>query len=973
MSQKIFNISAGQKFVDVLAERYLKEYENNPEGLSQVLFLLPNLRACQSLADAFVRQRGLTPTILPQMKPIAEADENEVFLTQNPDILENIKSAIDPTDRALQFTKLILKKAELGLDKMSLAQAYTLAQNLAELMDTAYNEECTFDEIADFVDAEYATHWQQTVKLLQIITENWPAILAEKGLINAVERRDLLLRAQFEFWEKSQTAQRIVVAGTTAAFPVLKQLVKTVLNLPNGEVYLYGLDKYLSDSDWEKIDENHPQFELKELLESLQITRDSVKNIGEKNFSSREKIVAEMMRPAETSEAWRDLREHPMSEADFSDIKFVSCDDMRQEAQAIALIIRHTLNTPEKTAALVTMDRNLSRRVVSELQKWNIAADDSAGKPLSLSPIGIYLQLICEYASERTDTAMIALMKHPFTACGLNIRAFHQNLRALEFALRKDEPFDADTQKFYDDFCRRIQPILDLYEQPAADLSTIFKTHIEVAESLADTDIKTGAQIIWKNDAGNVAAKWVGDFITRCDTFGTVKIGDYEAFLMILLSEQSVRARYGTHPRVKILGPIEARLTHYDVMIIGGANEGTWPKIPEADMWMSRPMKEKFGLPQPERQIGVAAADFAHLMNAPKVYITRAKKVGKDPTNKSRWWLRLETVLAANFGTQDKDETKKAYAFMYQQPYAYWAKNLDRADKYQPISAPRPCPKVNRRPKKMSATNIERWMRNPYDIYAKYVLKLYPLDELDVEQKPYNFGNIVHDLLKEFNNKYDGDFYPKPEEARKILLERGREMFAAAEVSPDVMAFWWPKFVKQIEWVISQETEIRTDVKHLYNERDGEIFLPNPAGGMFRVFATADRIEELKDGTLNIADYKTGNDSRKPTEIKACKAPQLPVEGMIAARGGFKDVAAAPVSKLQYWALKEEKTKEIAGADCVATLDKMEQIVKNLIDEYANPERPYLVKPRPADIDNNSDYDHLARLQEWCVHADKEN
>ena len=968
MQQKIFNISAGDSFVDVLAARYLKIYEDNPEGLAQVLFLLPNRRACQSLADAFVRQRGLTPTILPQMKPLAEADEDEVLLTSDVSVFKNLPPAIDETDKIMRFTKMILKKSSLGLDEISLAQAYALARNLSALRDMVYNEGLSFAKIADLVSAEYAEHWQQTIELLGIITEYWPQILADMKKTDEVERRNLLLRAEIDFWEKTQTEQHIVVAGTTAAFPILKQLVKTVLQLPNGEVYLYGLDKYLTDADWEKIDENHPQYELKELLDYLQLSRNAVENITGNIFSVREKIVAETFRPAETSAAWRDLTEHPLPQKAFDDIKLVNCDDMRQEAQAIALIMRHTLETPEKTAALVTMDRNLSRRVVAELQKWNIAADDSAGKPLSLTPPGIYLQLICKYVSERTSTAMIALMKHPFTACGLDVSTFHLRIKALEYALRTGNKFDAETQAFYENFCARIQPLQDLYEQPAVELQTIFRTHIGVAESLADTDIKSGAQIIWKNDAGKVAAEWINNFATKCGSMGTIKTAEYGTFLATLLAEQSVRTRYGTHPRVKILGPIEARLTQYDVTIIGGANEGIWPKIPEADMWMSRPMRKDFGLSLPERQIGVEAADFAHLMNAPKVYITRSKKVGKDPTNKSRWWLRFETVLEANFGTEISQR-----AFIYNQPYAYWAKTADRRGGYHPISAPKPCPELKRRPKRMSATNIERWMRNPYDIYAKYVLSLYPLDELDVEQKPYDFGNMVHDLLKEFNDKYNGDFYPAPAEARKILLQRGREMFASKDVSPDVMAFWWPKFEQQIEWVISQEIETRADIKNLYNEKSGKIYLPNPAGGLFEIFAKADRIEKLKNGTLNIVDYKTGNDSRKPKEIKECTAPQLPVEGLIAAQGGFEDVAPAPVTKLQYWALKEEKIKEITDADCLKSLDKMERLVRNLIEEYADPHRPYNVKPRPADIDNNSDYDHLARLREWCVHADKEN
>lgn len=963
--QKIYNVNAEASFVDVLAERYLEEYAERPEELAQVLFLLPNRRACQSLAEAFVRCRGLTPTILPQMKPIAETDEDEVFLTGDAAVIEDLLPAVNQTDRVLQFTRLILKKSSLNLDKMSLAQAYALAQNLSELLDTVYNEQqsfAKFDTLETLVGAEYAEHWQQTVELLKIITQNWPNILAQNRKTNAVERKNSLLRAEIDYWQKTQPQRRIVVAGTTAAFPILKELVQTVLQLPNGEVYLYGLDKYLSDAEWKKIDENHPQYELKELLQYLKISRADVQNLNQIPFTVREKIVAETMRPAETTKAWCNLSAHPIAREDFSHIKLLNCDDMRQEAEAIALIIRHTLETPKKTAVLVTMDRDLSRRVVSELQKWNIAADDSAGKPLSLTPIGIYLQLICDYMENKTDTALISLMKHPFTNCGQSIADFNARLRKLEYTLRKDDEFDAETQNFYDEICRRLQPLTDLYAQPYVSLEQIFITHIKVAEDLADTDLKKGAQIIWKNDAGNVAAKFVGDFAGRCGQMDSIKTNDYSAFLSLLLAEQSVRTRFGTHPRVKILGPIEARLAQYDVTIIGEANEGVWPKIPEADMWMSRPMKKDFELPQPERQIGVMAADFAHLMHAPEVYITRAQKVGKYPTNKSRWWLRFETVLKAIFGPKEKD-----FAFIFDQPYAYWAKNLDRRDGYHPISAPEPRPEVERRPTELWATNVEKWIRNPYEIYAKCVLSLYKMDEIDRERQPYELGNIIHDVLKEFNNIYNTSDYPSEEEARKQLLQMGREAFIANDIPPEIEAFWWPKYEDEINWVIEHECSCRDRIRTLHNEVKGSMEMNGPRG-KFTISAIADRIEELENGELNIIDYKTGK-KRSTDELEKGKAPQLPIEGLIAQKGGFTDVAPANVEGLQYWGLKDESISKVEGDKTAGVMDIVEQTVQNHINAYARKEQPYWVKPRPADVKNPSDYDHLSRLKEWSVHS----
>lgn len=964
---KIYNISAGEPFVDVLAQRYLKEFADRPDDLAKVLFLLPNRRACQSLIDAFVRKHDLKPTILPQIRPIADVDEDEVFLTNDISVLKDLLPAVDATEKTLQLTRLIMKKSELDLDKISLAQAYALAQNLSQLMDLTYNvkykQKIDLNSFKNLVGEEYALHWKKTLMLLQIIMEYWPQILKEQGKTDAMERRNVLLHNEMELWRQNQTTQRIIVAGTTAAFPIMKELVKTVMNLPNGEVYLYGLDKYLDDSDWEKIDENHPQFELKELLQMLGISRDSVITVGNKEISPREKIVAEIMRPAETTGKWRKLSAQPFSKSDFEDIHLVDCDDLRQEAQAIALIIRNTLEEQGKTAALVTMDRNLSRRVVSELQKWDINADDSAGRPLALTQIGVYLRLVWDAVENGSQTATIALMKHPFTACGMRREKFVQCAIALETAWRTGEKMSAGTAEFFNKFQERLQPLADIYAQPQADLQQLLTTHILVAERLADTDMKFGSQLIWREDDGAVAAKWVSDFIPKCEVLKTIKLNDYGGFFTALLMEQSVRKRYGTHPRVKILGPIEARLTQYDVTIIGEANEGMWPNQPQADMWMSRPMKRDFELPLPERQIGVAAADFAHLMNAPKVYLTRAKKVGGTPVNKSRWWLRFETVLAANFGTKDK-----AFDFIYEQPYTYWAKNFDRCA-YHPISAPEPRPDVKRRPRELSATNIERWMHNPYYIYAKYILSLFPIDDLDTPKQAYDFGNIVHDILKEFNKKYHTDSYPAPEVARNLLLALGRQKFEENDVPEDTKIFWESRYESIVDWIINKEQTYRQEVSEVKNEIEGRMTMQGPCGD-FTIKAKADRIDILKSGRLNILDYKTGKDKSVNDMIKG-KAPQLPIEGLIAQAGGFPQVAPAEIESFQYWAFRD-KFRASNAAQSAEAMEKIHSAIQKYIDGYDQKEQAYFVKPTPNYVNDYSEYDHLSRIDEWGTHSDSD-
>lgn len=965
MAAKIYNINAGASFVDVLAEHFLKYYKNQPEELANVLFLLPNRRACQSLSEAFVRLKGLEPTILPQIVPIADIEEDEVFLTGQSNILQNLSPEITKTERVFIFSKLISQKPELGFGHLSLAQAYALAENLAALIDLSYNENLDFSRLSEIVPAEFAAHWQESLELLKIITEYWPQILRERNKADTVKRRNQLLEAELKLWQQSQTKQKIVVAGSTAAFPLQKQLVKTVLNLPNGEVWLYGLDSCLEDSGWAQIDENHPQFELKELLDYLQIDRGSIINLPQKTFSSRERLVSEIMRPAAASAEWRSLSSNPLLKENFEGIHLLNCDDIRQEAQAIALLIRNTLEMPEKTAALATVDRNLARRVVSELKRWNIVADDSAGQPLSLTPIGVYLrQIINVLENDFSQVSLLSLLKHPFTSCGQNPAVFNQKVRKLELSWRKKEDLSPELAEFITGIKEIFAPLCELYRQAETDLQQFFTSHIKTAELLADTDIKTGDKIIWKNDAGAVASKFVSDFMQNCVILGKIKPHDYLSFLESMLIEQNVRVRYGMHPRVKILGPIEARLTQFDVTIIGEVNEGVWPKLPTADLWMSRPMKKDFGFPLPERNIGVAAADFAHLLNAKKVYLTRAERVDGTPTNKSRWWLRFETILAANFGNQKEDKAK--YEFLYDNKYSLWAKYLERATEQKRISAPEPRPPLPLRPRKLSAVNFEMLMRDPYTIFAKYILKLYPLEELDEDVVYRDYGNIVHAVIEKFNNIYNTGAYPP--DAEQQLLKLGEAEFAANNISLDIKAFWWPKFVKTAAWLVETEKNYRSEVKKVYNEVTGSLDFASD-GGKFTITAKADRIDETIDGHLNVLDYKTGK-ARTLKEIITGMAPQLPIEGLIAEKGGYAGIPAKKVSTLRYWRLGKE---EIAAnsEQSQKGLERTMSYLQTLIAYFDKESTPYYAKPNPHDAPDYSDYDHLSRFLEWSVRDEK--
>lgn len=962
-SSHLFNIPLSRSFWDTLARIYIDKYKGDYLQLANVLFLLPNRRACIDLTNAFVRIHGKAPVILPQMLPIADMDDDEVFFNGfNLDEMFNAEcQTISRDERLFLFTRLIMSKpSDFGLKQISLAQALNLAVDLAKLIDTAINQGLSFDKLQDLVPEKYATHWQETLKLLKIITEFWPMILKERNAVDACSMKNSLLFKQAQIWNTNPVSQNIVVAGVTASFPAIIALLKSIMNLPNGEIYFSGIDRFANQSYWNAVDETHPLFEIKTLLELLEISLTDVVDVVAPSLIEREQLISEIMRPASVSDKWRQIYGTFDLDNAIKNISVINCHSQRDEALAIALKMREVLNTPEKTAALITYDRNLARRVASELERFEIKIDDSAGLPLSLTSIGIFFRLLAEAAANsESDIAFITLLKHPFMLVGSNAAVFRNMIYTYETALRQSKIQSLSDEIM--DFINKIKSILADFSSylayPSVSFKEILIKHISLAEVCAASDTSSGNSTLWKGDAGKTAAKFFTQLLSSSETLGNINGQDYLPLLCELMGLESVRARYGTHPRLSILGPIEARLHHFDTVILGEVNEGIWPKPAQADMWMSRPMKKDFGFSLPEKAIGILGADLCGFLAAPQVVITRAERVDGVPMKKSRWLLRFETVLKA----MQSDILK-----ITDDGFSLFANRLDKPTSYTPIKAPAPCPPLSARPRRLSASGVDLLVQDPYSVFAKYILKLYPLDDLDQEKDQRDYGTLIHAIIEEFNNTYPSEL---PENPLEILIALGRKYFADFDISPDLEAFWWPKFLKTAEWIVQQETDYRHSVKLVHNEIKGEITynLPN---GPFTFTAKADRIDELQDGYLNILDYKTGK-IPSSNEVKSGHALQLPLEGLIASKGHFETIDNMNVKKMIYWQLGSSVLEITPQNDDI--LQKTEEYLLKLIETFDFETTPYHSRPIPKFIPKNSDYEHLARIREWSVQEEGES
>src|SRR6185437_9596132 len=421
-------------------------------------------------------------------------------------------------------------------------------------------------------------------------------------------------------------------------------------------------------------------------------------------------------------------------------------------------------------------------------------------------------------------------------------------------------------------------------------LADVVAAHIAAAEQLAGSDAESVADRLLAEIAGETASQFVAELNAAASDYPAIPGGDYAALFESLIAGTVVRPRFGRHPRLAIWGLLEARLQRADVMILGGLNEGVWPPQTESDAFLSRPMRQAFGLPSPEERIGIAAHDFAQALGAPVVWLTRAARVEGTPTVPSRWLLRLDTVLRASTLERELNAAHEPLS---------WQRLLDTpaASEWKRAAPPKPRPPVGDRPRKLPVTQIERLIRDPYSVYARQILDLRPLKPIEEPPDAAARGSFIHEALDRFLREHRGAL---PANAERRLIAIGEELFAAWSDRPELRAFWWPRFLRIARWFVAHDGARRFGLASIASEISGEYSFAAP-GGAFTLTAKADRIDRRHDGALAIVDYKTGGVPRA-AEWDLGYAPQLPLEAAMAEAGAFRDIAGT-VAELEFWRL----------------------------------------------------------------------
>ncbi len=985
MKLKVSTISPTVKFLPDLAAGIFELAGEKGPDLTRFRILLPTRRACRELHNEFLKLSDGIPLLLPRMNPLGDIDQEELDLlisgTVEGDTIDSLPPALSSLERQMMLTNLIQAKNR----DMRGEQCLSLARALGRLMDQVYTEDLKLSDLPTLVDSTaLSTHWSQTVEFLTILSEAWPQILAAEGKIDSADRRNRLLKLLADFWQNHPPETPVIAAGSTGSIPATGNLLHVIAGLPEGNVILPGLDLDMDDKDWAQVGETHPQNTMKRLIEeTMKIQRNSINywRAAPPSSSPRLEVARAATCPAATYDNF-DIDAATL-EKGLQRVSLMEADNARHEAQLIALAVRECLEIPERAALIITPDRNLARRISASLKRWGVQVDDSAGQPLHMQPAGIFFARILTCLLEDfAPLALLDLLKTPYIEKRFGSDLINEleisilrgprpssgtsGLKARIATLDHPERLFKFVQALEDNFVP-----LHSYAKKEHDFADFIIALTQTAENLAN-----GPKFLWRNPDGEAMSLLLSE-LQNARYLPPADLLTHQGYLKQFMSERMVRTAFGTHPRVTILGQIEARLINADLVIMAGLNEGTWPPEPAIDPWMSRPMRKKFGLPPAERQTGLSAHDFVQAFNGREVILTRARKMDGTPTVPARWLERLSALLE-NAKIEKNILTAKA-----QQNWISWQQALDQPETVKAVDKPAPCPPVEARPKKLGVTGIEKLIRNPYQIYARYVLNLKPLDPIDQDVSAADRGEFIHHILNQFVTAYPSTL---PANSESILLKMGEDRLAElGEMSPG-WHYWWPRFKNLVPEFIRHERNWRQKGRPWKSESKGAYdFTFN--GEKFTLEARADRIDSMSEGAA-IIDYKTGSTPKMPDVVKG-RSPQLPLEALLLTKGGFED-QAIPADKisLQYWTLtgKRSPLEITIIEDKKVTKKKIPIVITDLIADaedglnrlmtaFMTQITPYqpVIPVGNRLYDEEKAYKHLARCDEWGVAGETEN
>ena len=921
----LYITAPGQDTALLTAQAMLERY--TPDALARAVVLLPNRRAAIALRDGFLRATEGRALLLPRMVPLQMLDAHILTLlspTQLP-VLQVIPPAMGDWQRLCLLAEQVQGFATHRKQPISIEQALRLAHDLAQLQDAATRARINLlpEQLQELMQTNVASHWQESLAFLSIVTQFWPEIERAYERITEEDRTQRLLALLANDWRDAPPANPVWVVGSTGSQPTTAALMRVVAHLSQGQVVLAGVD-------WEalrthRITATHPFFHVAAFIRSLEH--------ADIQALAPSPTPAPWLAALGDSASWR--LQPPAPEA-VRRIRLIACQHSQEEARVISLLIREALENPQQRVALITPDESLMARVSAQLQVYGVVVDRVSRGALAQSPAGrLWLSALEAIAEPDALAPLLHWLRHPAMTIAPKewVAMADKTWRDTIVRVRGEIPLN-DTL--------RNHPATAALQRLVERCEALSKSQLLASHWLTHMSALLGECVAVAPEASDAVNEQLAQ-LSYADGLGTLSC---EAFASLVRQQLAAPWRQATpqaHPNVFMLTPVEARLMAFDVVILGNMQANLWPGLAQQSPWLNRAQQQALGLPSHEERVALMAHDVLNLGSAACVTITWPQRANGQPTDRSPFLERLVAYLALH-GIEEDELTGEHYLAYVRRKY--------EAQRFTPATAPTPKPASTLRPRRLRVTALDALFSDPYRIYAEYILGLKELPDIDAELEAKIFGTLTHAAIKHVGEHWQAQQRPATSRELEMLADASLAPFAH---QPAVQCFWRARLIKALAFVNESEMHRRPHIVSVQSEHTLEAKI-----GEVLLHGRIDRLEQRASG-YRVGDYKTG-DIPSENDILGGKANQLLAYALIVLAQEKK------VEALEYWQLPkanapgEVQTTEVTTDVVGQQLSSLRQALADMLLENT----AFLARPVPGNERYANPYDGISRYDEWA-------
>jgi ATP-dependent helicase/nuclease subunit B len=541
-----------------------------------------------------------------------------------------------------------------------------------------------------------------------------------------------------------------------------------------------------------------------------------------------------------------------------SRLRFYAATSLEQEARAGAMQIRLWLNEGRRNIAIVAQDRVVARRLRALLERADVLVADEGGWTFSTLSVSTALdRWLTALQSNFYHNDLLDLLKSPFVFAELAPGNRKAVVYQLERLLRKHGIVAG-----LEEYIALVAPGTALHDQllrlaKAASLLeqdkrlTISEWIIALNGSLRVLGMEKG---LGEDDAGARLLQTLAALQKELAADkGRYRFAEWRGWLAQQLDMHNYLDR-GIESPVRLTHLAATRWREFDAVLLLGCDTDHLPSLPDGGRWFNDSVRGSLDLPTLATHAGRQRDDLLGLLAInDRILVTWQRERNGERSLLSPYLQ----VLCDYHKMVPEEDLKEDRLDAYLQ-----AEEAQRADLRQPL-CPSPSVAADAVPQGVSVSAYNSLVACPYQFYARHVLQLNELDEVQETIEKHDYGERVHLILKRFHMRY-----PRTREHAVAELEAGlrqisHDTFAELLDKDFAAAAWLARWYKSVpaylEWQASREDE---GWKFVEAESAFDLAL-----GGTRLRGRIDRLDERGEAR-QVLDYKTQDDQLLRHKLK---------------------------------------------------------------------------------------------------------